>query len=88
MSALQSLRDRLAELADLTSLGRLAAWDQRTMMPPGGAAARAQQFASLERITHARATSEDIGAWLDGHGDGSAWRSASGASTSPRTRSA
>ena len=65
MSALQSLRDRLAELVDLTSLGRLAAWDQRTMMPPGGAAARAQQFASLERITHARATSEDIGAWLD-----------------------
>jgi len=71
MSALQSLRDRLAELVDLTSLGRLAAWDQRTMMPPGGAAARARQFAALERITHARATSDDIGAWLDAiDGDG------------------
>jgi carboxypeptidase Taq len=72
MSALESLRERLAELADLASLGRLAAWDQRTMMPPGGAVARAQQFAALERLTHARATSDDIGAWLDeidGHGD-------------------
>ena len=72
MSALESLRARLAELADLSSLGRLAAWDQRTMMPPGGAAARAQQFAALERLTHARATSDEIGAWLgdvDGDGD-------------------
>jgi carboxypeptidase Taq len=65
MSALESLRERLAELADLASLGRLAAWDQRTMMPPGGAAARAQQFAALERLTHARATGEEIGAWLE-----------------------
>jgi carboxypeptidase Taq len=65
MSALESLRERLAELADLSSLGRLAAWDQRTMMPPGGAAARAQQFAALERLMHARATSDEIGAWLD-----------------------
>src|SRR5215211_5802841 len=36
--ALDALRDRLAELADLTALKRLAAWDQRTMMPPNGAA--------------------------------------------------
>jgi carboxypeptidase Taq len=72
MSALESLRERLAELSDLSSLGRLAAWDQRTMMPPGGAAARAQQFAALERLTHARATGDEIGAWLaevEGDGD-------------------
>jgi carboxypeptidase Taq len=65
MSSLQSLRERLAELADLSSLGRVAAWDQRTMMPPGGAAARAQALAALERLAHARATSDDVGAWLD-----------------------
>jgi carboxypeptidase Taq len=72
MSALESLRERLAELSDLSSLGRLAAWDQRTMMPPGGAAARAQQLAALERLTHARATGDEIGAWLaevEGDGD-------------------
>jgi carboxypeptidase Taq len=64
MSALESLRERLAELADLSSLGRVAAWDQRTMMPPGGAPARAQALGALERLMHARATGDDIAAWL------------------------
>jgi carboxypeptidase Taq len=73
MPALDALRDRLAELADLASLQRLAGWDQRTMMPPAGAPARAQQSATLERLVHDRATADDIGAWLeeiDGDGDG------------------
>jgi carboxypeptidase Taq len=65
MSALEALHERLAELVDLTSLSRLTGWDQRTMMPPGGAQARAHQLATLERLTHARATGEDVGAWLD-----------------------
>jgi carboxypeptidase Taq len=65
MPALESLRERLAELADLSSLARLAAWDQRTMMPPAGAPARADQLAALERLAHARATSDEVGAWLD-----------------------
>jgi carboxypeptidase Taq len=74
MSALESLRERLAELADLSSLGRVAAWDQRTMMPPGGAPARAQALGALERTMHARATGDDIGAWLgevESNGEGS-----------------
>ena len=65
MPALDALRDRLAELADLASLQRLAGWDQRTMMPPGGAPARAQQSATLERLAHDRATADEIGAWLE-----------------------
>ena len=65
MSALESLRERLAELADLSSLGRLAAWDQRTMMPAAGAASRAQQLGALQRLLHQRSTGEDIGAWLE-----------------------
>jgi carboxypeptidase Taq len=65
MSTLEALHDRLAELVDLASLGRLTAWDQQTMMPPGGAHARAHQLATLERLAHARATSEEVGAWLD-----------------------
>ena len=65
MSALESLRERLAELADVSSLGRLAAWDQRTMMPAAGAASRAQQLAALQRLLHQRSTGEDIGAWLE-----------------------
>jgi carboxypeptidase Taq len=73
MPALDALRDRLAELSDLAALGRLAGWDQRTMMPPGGAPARAHQLATLERIVHDRSTDDAIGAWLeevDGAGDG------------------
>jgi carboxypeptidase Taq len=71
MTALQHLRDRLSELSDLGSLARLLAWDQRTMMPPEGAPARAQQVATLERITHDLGTDEQLGAWLAAvEGDG------------------
>jgi carboxypeptidase Taq len=64
-TSLQQLRVRLAELADLGSLTRLVAWDQRTMMPPEGAPARAHQVATLERIAHDLGTDAQIGAWLD-----------------------
>jgi carboxypeptidase Taq len=71
MTALQHLRDRLSELSDLGSLARLLAWDQRTMMPPEGAPARAQQVATLERIAHDLGTDEQLGAWLGAvEGDG------------------
>ena len=65
MSALDALRARLAELADLGSLSSLAAWDQRTMMPPEGAPARAHAAATLQRLSHERATAEEVGGWLD-----------------------
>jgi carboxypeptidase Taq len=63
--ALEALRERLAELNDLEMLGRLAAWDQRTMMPPQGAPARGHQMATLEKVAHALLTAPDIGEWLD-----------------------
>lgn len=63
--ALESLRARLGELADLADLGRLAAWDQRTMMPPEGGPGRAHQLATLERLAHDLASADEIGAWLD-----------------------
>jgi carboxypeptidase Taq len=34
-------------------------------MPPEGGAARAEAMATLERLTHERATADEIGAWLD-----------------------
>jgi carboxypeptidase Taq len=64
MDALQQLRDRLAELADLNSIEMLAAWDQLVMMPGEGAPARAHQLGTLARLTHERATSDDVGGWL------------------------
>jgi Zn-dependent M32 family carboxypeptidase len=64
MSALEKLRDRMAELSDLSAMQMLAAWDQLVTMPAEGAAARAQQLGTLARLTHERATGEEVGEWL------------------------
>jgi carboxypeptidase Taq len=64
-AALAPLRARLAELTDLAMLGHLAAWDQRTIMPPAGGSGRADQMATLSRLHHERATADEVGAWLD-----------------------
>ncbi|HEV7492497.1 carboxypeptidase M32 [Baekduia sp.] len=64
-AALDALRARLAELADLSLLGHLAFWDQRTMMPPDGGPDRADQVATLSRLHHERATADEVGGWLD-----------------------
>jgi carboxypeptidase Taq len=64
VSALEQLRARLAELADLGSIAMLLEWDQQVIMPSGGAPARAQQLGALARLSHERATAEDVGEWL------------------------
>jgi carboxypeptidase Taq len=65
VSALEMLRARVAEIADLRSLDMLATWDQLVMMPAAGAPQRGNQLATLARITHDRATAEEIGGWLE-----------------------
>jgi len=65
MQALEKLRGRMAELSDLAAIEMLAGWDQLVMMPGDGAAARAQQLGTLARLTHERATGEEIGGWLE-----------------------
>jgi carboxypeptidase Taq len=64
VDALESLRQRTAELADLAGVQMLAEWDQMVMMPAEGAGARAHQLAALARLTHERATAAEIGGWL------------------------
>jgi carboxypeptidase Taq len=64
VNALEKLRDRMAELSDLSAMEMLAAWDQLVMMPAEGAPARAQQLGTLARLTHERATSQEVGEWL------------------------
>ena len=64
MSAIEGLRGRVAELADLAAVESLASWDQLVMMPSEGAGARSQQLGTLARLAHGRATSEEIGGWL------------------------
>jgi carboxypeptidase Taq len=62
---LAALRERMAELSDLQSVASLLAWDQFTMLPPGGAAGRADQAGTLARVIHARQTDPGLGALLD-----------------------
>ena len=64
MSALEQLRARVAELADLGALAMLAEWDQLVTMPSQGAAVRAQQIGTLASLTHERSSAAEIGGWL------------------------
>ncbi len=59
------LRTRLAEVHDLDVASRLLSWDQLVKMPPGGAAVRAEQMATISRFVHERFTDESIGALLE-----------------------
>src|SRR6516162_7540777 len=63
--ALKELKARLLEISDLWSAGSVLSWDQCTYMPPGGAAARGRQIATLGRLAHERFTSPAIGKLLD-----------------------
>jgi carboxypeptidase Taq len=60
------LRERLAEISDLSKTGALLGWDQHVMMPPGGAALRAEQMATIGRIAHQKFTSPEVGKLIDG----------------------
>ena len=51
-TALERLRDRMAELADLGNVGRLLEWDQQTMMPPRGASTRGSNRGFMPGLTH------------------------------------
>jgi carboxypeptidase Taq len=64
-AALSRLQERAAELADLAKIGSLMFWDRSTKMPPGGAFARAEQSATLERVHHAKLTDPEIGRWFE-----------------------
>ncbi|HWE81272.1 MAG TPA: carboxypeptidase M32 [Gaiellaceae bacterium] len=64
-AAFEDLRNRLAEINDLGRVAALLGWDQQVMMPRRGAAVRAEQLATLRRVTHEKFTSPEIGRLLD-----------------------
>ncbi|MAT99356.1 MAG: carboxypeptidase [Anaerolineaceae bacterium] len=61
----QELKTRLREINDLNSVNALLNWDQSTYMPPGGAAARGRQQATIGRIAHEKFVDPTIGKLLD-----------------------
>jgi carboxypeptidase Taq len=63
------LRRRLAEISDLGKTMALLAWDQQVMMPPRGAAIRAEQLATVGRIAHQKFTAPEVGKLLEELGD-------------------
>ena len=65
MTHLAQLKNRLAELSDLRHVAAISGWDQQTYMPPGGSAARAEQSATLQKITHEMFIAADTGRLLD-----------------------
>ena len=59
------LRRRLGEIHDLEKAAALLSWDEETKMPPTGAAARAEQRATLNRIAHDLQIKPDLGQLLE-----------------------
>ncbi len=55
----------LAEVDDLRRAAAVLSWDQQTYMPPGGAQARADQLATLERLAHQRLSQPEVGELLE-----------------------
>lgn len=62
---LKQLKERLQEVNDLNMVSSLLGWDQSTYMPPGGAAARGRQMATIGRLAHEKFTDAAIGKLLD-----------------------
>ena len=56
---------KLSEIADLNKVAGVLGWDQQVMMPPKGAAARAEQMATIGRIAHENFTSDEMGTLLE-----------------------
>jgi carboxypeptidase Taq len=63
--AYEELKTRLAEIQDLERAQSLLNWDERTFMPAGGAAARAEQVATLERLRHELLALDEVARLLD-----------------------
>lgn len=61
---LKTLRAKLKEIVDLNAAVDVLGWDQQTYMPPGGATARAEQLATLSKISHELFTTDEIGELL------------------------
>ncbi len=61
----QELRRRLAQVQNIHYASALLGWDQQTYMPPKGAAGRAEQLGTLDKIAHEMFTSDEIGCLLE-----------------------
>jgi carboxypeptidase Taq len=63
--SIDTLKKLLGEVADIGSTIAVLHWDQQTYMPSGGAEERAMQIATLSRLAHELATSDEMGAAIE-----------------------
>ena len=64
-AAYRNLMTAFRGIFDLSQVSALLAWDQQTMMPPGGASMRGEQLATLSAEIHRRITSPEVAEALD-----------------------
>jgi carboxypeptidase Taq len=62
---LDRLKALVGEVDDLRKAASVLFWDQRVMMPPGGAQARADASATIGRLAHEKFVAPEVGALLD-----------------------
>lgn len=60
-----TLRERLAELADLHHAASILGWDQQTHMPARGAEARGGAAGTIDRLAHERTADPALGRAID-----------------------
>lgn len=58
------LKAKLADVKNLGEASALLSWDQQVLMPPGGAEARAEQLATLDKLSHEMFITDEIGELL------------------------
>ena len=61
----QKLKDRLGEISDINGALALLGWDQRTIMPQGGAEVRSSRMATLGKISHELFVADETGQLLE-----------------------
>jgi carboxypeptidase Taq len=64
-AAIQALKEYVGQISDLGRARALLAWDERTKMPPRGAAIRAEQLATLTGLRHRTLAADQLGRLLD-----------------------
>ncbi|HVF01330.1 MAG TPA: carboxypeptidase M32 [Rubrobacteraceae bacterium] len=62
---LRQLKERLAQISDVSSANGLLMWDRQTYLPKGGVAGRAEQTATLSRIAHEMLVDAETGRLLE-----------------------
>jgi carboxypeptidase Taq len=63
--AVERFRQKAAEIHNLFKVSMVLNWDQRTMMPPGGAPGRAAQLATVTRLWYGALAAPELGELLE-----------------------